>query len=74
MVGFDEGVNYHDLAFACLCLLENPGCKLVATNLDFQYPARGRFLPGNGAIVAAIKTGSRREPDVASRARATAQN
>lgn len=34
IVGFDRGLCYYKLAYATLCILENPGCKFIATNRD----------------------------------------
>ena len=64
VVGFDKTLSYFHLAFAVRCLLENEGCRLVVTNRDFQFPMKGKRLPGTGALVAAVCTGANREPDV----------
>ena len=65
VVGYYEGLSCHSLTYAVLCLLENEGCRLVATNRDFQYQANGgRRMPGAGAHVAAIVAGANREPDM----------
>ena len=42
----------------------NPGCRFVATNTDSTFPIEGRFLPGNGAGVAAVATAVGRAPDI----------
>ena len=41
VAGFYGKMNNYSLNLAVLCLLENPGCVLLATNVDYQY---------NGAI------------------------
>jgi hypothetical protein len=64
VVGFDKLLSYFHIAYAVRCLLENEGCQLIVTNRDFQFPMKGKRLPGTGALVAAICTGARREPDV----------
>jgi phosphoglycolate phosphatase len=33
-VGFDKDLSYYKLAYATLCILENPGCRYIATNQD----------------------------------------
>eukprot|EP00629_Pelagomonadales_sp_RCC1024_P007088 CAMPEP_0119290242 /NCGR_PEP_ID=MMETSP1329-20130426/40412_1 /TAXON_ID=114041 /ORGANISM="Genus nov. species nov., Strain RCC1024" /LENGTH=254 /DNA_ID=CAMNT_0007291057 /DNA_START=219 /DNA_END=980 /DNA_ORIENTATION=- len=65
VLAFDRHFGYFELAYATRCLLENPGCRLVVTNRDFQFPARdGVKLPGNGSFVAALCAAIRREPDI----------
>ena len=51
------------MAIATRAILEN-NAQFVATNRDFQYPAGGYVLPGNGALVASIVEATRREPIV----------
>lgn len=63
VVGFDRTFCYFSIAYAVRCLLENPGCELVATNRDYQFPIQGKRLPGAGALVAAVCAGAGREPD-----------
>lgn len=43
----------------------NGGARFIATNLDPTYPAADGFLPGNGALVAAVATAAEIEPTVA---------
>jgi phosphoglycolate/pyridoxal phosphate phosphatase family enzyme len=64
IVGFDRHVSYVHLALATRYLLENDDCRLVVTNRDYQFPAGPVRLPGTGALVSAVCTGARREPDV----------
>ena len=65
VVGYYAQLSMHSIALGCLCLLENPGCQLLATNLDKQYNATGgRRMPAAGAHVAAMATGSGKVPIV----------
>ena len=41
------------------------GARFVATNLDPTYPSANGFLPGSGALVAALATAAGRQPTVA---------
>jgi len=41
------------------------GARFIATNLDPTYPVADGFLPGNGALVAAVGTAGQVEPIVA---------
>ncbi|KAI8472644.1 MAG: HAD-like domain-containing protein [Monoraphidium minutum] len=63
--GVDPGLSYYKVAYASLCLQNNPGCLFIATNTD----ACGHFIatqewPGAGATVAAVKAVTGREPIV----------
>jgi len=53
VVGWDRTFNYRKLAIASLYL--QAGCTLVATNPDPSDIVGGRFMPGNGCSVAAIR-------------------
>lgn len=65
VVGYYGQLSMHSIAFGCLCLLENPGCQLLATNMDTQYNATGgRRMPAAGTHVAAMATGSGKTPIV----------
>ncbi len=49
----DEELTYDHLARACLAL--NGGATLLAMNVDTRFPVEGgRYLPGTGAVVAAL--------------------
>lgn len=61
IVGFDSNFCYRDMAYATRAILENDA-SFIATNRDFQYPAGGCVLPGNGALVASIVEATRKEP------------
>lgn len=41
------------------------GARFVATNIDATYPVAGGFVPGAGALVAAVATASGRAPEIA---------
>jgi 4-nitrophenyl phosphatase len=43
----------------------NGGARFIATNLDPTYPAADGFLPGNGALVAAVATAAQVDASVA---------
>lgn len=63
MVGVAPGISYQWLAEAADAVRK--GGRFIATNLDPTFPIANGFLPGAGAIVAAIATASGREPEVA---------
>lgn len=55
VVSRDPELTYADLAAACLAL--QGGAPMLALNLDSRVPVgNGVYLPGNGAIVAALTT------------------
>lgn len=55
LVSRDTNMTYQQLAEACQALYR--GAQLLALNLDARVPvADGVFMPGNGAIVAALTT------------------
>ncbi len=56
VAGLDLSFGFHALAAAQAALLG--GASFVATNADARYPTRRGFLPGAGAMVAAIATAS----------------
>ncbi|MFB9323388.1 HAD-IIA family hydrolase [Cryptosporangium minutisporangium] len=60
--GYAREVGWEQLAEAAVALRE--GALWVATNRDFTIPSSRGPLPGNGALVAALVTAVRREPDV----------
>ena len=63
VVGMDFDLNYEKLAAACGAI--SRGARFVATNTDPTYPVAGGFLPGSGALVAAVATATGRRPEVA---------
>lgn len=63
VVGIDLQVCYPALRDAALAL--TGGARFVATNLDPNLPAENGPWPGNGAIVAVLRTATEREPEVA---------
>ncbi len=60
--GLDQEIDYRRIAIAATAIRD--GARFVATNADARYPVPEGFLPGAGAVVAAIRTASRVEPMV----------
>ncbi len=54
VVGYDNRVTYHDLAQAARAVYA--GAQLIGTNPDPTLPVEDGFIPGAGAILAAIAT------------------
>ncbi len=63
VVGLDRGFGYGDLARASDAI--RAGAHFVATNDDATYPVPGGFLPGAGALVAAVAIASGIDPVIA---------
>lgn len=61
--GLSQDVGWRDLAEACLAI--RSGALWVACNLDPTLPTDRGELPGNGALVAALRTATNAEPLVA---------
>jgi HAD superfamily hydrolase (TIGR01450 family) len=61
--GHSPETGWRILAEATLAL--NRGAHWVACNVDPTLPNERGFLPGNGAMVAVLRTACRREPEVA---------
>ncbi|KAG6548634.1 hypothetical protein Mapa_009788 [Marchantia paleacea] len=65
VVAFDRSVSYYKMQYASLCLRENPGCLFIATNCDeVIMPTGVQGLPGEAAMVGAIKGTTKKEPIV----------
>ncbi len=62
VVGLDRRLTYEKLAEALRALLK--GAYFIATNPDHILPEEEYPIPGAGAIVAALRVASQREPDV----------
>jgi HAD superfamily hydrolase (TIGR01450 family) len=62
IVGLDPHVDYRRLAVAMRAVAD--GARLIATNADARYPTAVGFLPGAGAIVAALATATGATPEV----------
>lgn len=60
--GYAATVGWADLAEACLAV--RAGADWVATNLDLTLPSPRGPLPGNGALVAAVRAAAGRDPDL----------
>lgn len=62
VVGLDQQFDYRRLAVAGRAARTSG--LFVATNADARYPVPGGFLPGAGAVVAAVRATSGREPTI----------
>ena len=62
VVGLDPAFDYGRLAVAMRAVID--GARLIATNADTRYPTAVGFLPGAGAIVAALATATGVAPEV----------
>lgn len=60
VAGLDPGVDYRIVGIATAAIRQ--GARFVATNADLRYPTPGGFMPGAGAIVAALQASSGVEP------------
>jgi glycerol 3-phosphatase-2 len=60
--GYAPHVGWTQLAEACLAI--RAGAQWVATNTDATLPSPRGDLPGNGALVAALRTALQRDPDL----------
>ncbi|MGN9779457.1 HAD-IIA family hydrolase [Micromonospora sp. H33] len=60
--GYGPQVGWVDLAEASVAI--RAGATWIATNTDRTLPSGRGPLPGNGALVAALRTALRRDPDV----------
>lgn len=60
--GYGPGVGWAHLAEAALAI--RAGAIWVATNTDRTLPTRRGPVPGNGALVAALRTALDRDPDL----------
>jgi HAD superfamily hydrolase (TIGR01450 family) len=60
--GYAPHVGWAQLAEACLAI--RAGAQWVVTNTDTTLPSPRGDLPGNGALVAALRTALDRDPDV----------
>jgi HAD superfamily hydrolase (TIGR01450 family) len=61
--GLSQDAGWRDLAEACLAI--RAGALWVACNVDATLPTERGELPGNGAMVAALRTATDAEPVVA---------
>lgn len=61
--GLSRELTWGDLAEGCLAL--HRGVPWIASNVDTTLPAERGLLPGNGALVAALRAATDREPWVA---------
>lgn len=61
--GHSPSTTWHDLAEACVAI--RSGAVWVACNVDPTLPTERGQLPGNGSMVAALRTATGAEPTVA---------
>ncbi|MGH3693349.1 MAG: HAD-IIA family hydrolase [Pseudonocardiaceae bacterium] len=61
--GHSPGTGWAQLAEACLAI--RGGATWIACNVDRTLPTERGLLPGNGAMVAALRAATDREPTVA---------
>ena len=61
--GLSKDTSWRDLAEACVAI--NAGALWVACNVDRTLPTERGLLPGNGALVAALRAATGLEPVVA---------
>lgn len=60
VAGLDPTIDYRTMGIAAAAI--RAGARFVATNADVRYPLRDGFVPGAGAIIAALQTASGVEP------------
>lgn len=68
--GFNPELSWQDLAEASYAL-SDPEVLWIASNTDLTIPKERGIAPGNGTLVAAVATATRREPLVAGKPGAT---
>jgi HAD superfamily hydrolase (TIGR01450 family) len=60
VAGLDPAIDYRSIGIAAAAI--GAGARFVATNADLRYPTPTGFVPGAGAIVAALRATSGVEP------------
>ena len=60
IAGLDPAVDFRRLAAATTAM--RAGARFIATNADLRYPTPTGFLPGAGAIIAALRAAGGVEP------------
>lgn len=61
--GLSQQLSWQDLAEACVAV--RAGALWIASNVDLTLPTERGLLPGNGALVTALKVATEAEPLVA---------
>ena len=61
--GLSQQLNWQDLAEACIAI--RAGALWIASNVDLTLPTERGLLPGNGALVTALKVATDAEPLIA---------
>ena len=60
VVGLDPLVDYRTIGIAATAIRQ--GAPFIATNADLRYPTPDGFMPGAGAIVAAVRAAADADP------------
>jgi 4-nitrophenyl phosphatase len=60
VAGLDPAIDYRSIGIAAAAI--RAGARFVATNADLRYPTPTGFVPGAGAIVAALRATSGVDP------------
>ena len=68
VVGIDTALSYEDLALAALAI--GRGARFVGTNPDPSFPSERGQIPGNGAILAALRTATGVDAEIAGKPQA----
>lgn len=63
VAGLDRDLSYTTIAEAATAIRN--GARFIATNLDPTFPTPSGLLPGAGTMIAAVRTASETEPEVA---------
>ncbi|KAH3743201.1 2-phosphoglycolate phosphatase [Pelomyxa schiedti] len=61
VVGLYRGATFNKLAYTCIHA-QNPRAAFIAANTDPVFPTQKALFPGSGSLVAAVATGSKRQP------------
>jgi HAD superfamily hydrolase (TIGR01457 family) len=62
VAGLDQRIDYRRLAIAAAAI--RAGARFIATNADVRFPTPDGFVPGAGAVVAALQATSGQDPVV----------
>ncbi len=62
--GLSQDLGWRELAEACVAIRQG-GARWIACNVDATLPTERGLLPGNGSLVAALRTATGAEPLVA---------
>ena len=62
VAGLDQRIDYRRLGIAAAAI--RAGARFIATNADVRFPTPDGFVPGAGAVVAALRATSGQDPVV----------